>query len=189
MHFHSETDSGAASDFQEGQYSQWCGFPNELRSWWCCSSPVHNHLSQTPLSYRTALPLPSIRLAEPMLAVCVSNASFVLFPSVLGRSPGQGPCWLCAHATPCTLPVRSSSFCIQGRREDGDGPVAGAEKSCFLLLEPLWWLVLLGWGMVTCEGVGREWKEEKIYVLLPCLQVLVPENVLLLLSFKDAGMV
>lgn len=93
-------------------------------------------------------------------------------PSMLGRSLGQGPCWLCAHATPCTLPVKSSGFCMQGRREDADGPVAGAGGSCFLLLTPLWWLVLVGWGVVTWEGVGREWKEEKTYVLLPCLQTL-----------------
>lgn len=186
MCFHSETDSGTASDFQKGQYSQ-C-FSDELRSCWCYSSPVHNHLSQTPLSYRTVLCLyPDSDWLSPCWQTDFEMHLFV--PSMLGRSLGQGPCWLCAHATPCTLPVKSSGFCMQGRREDAAGPVAGAGGSCFLLLAPLWWLVLVGWGVVTWEGVGREWKEEKTYVLLPCLQTLVPENALLFLNFKNAGMV
>lgn len=60
-----ETDSSSASDFQTGQCSQCCGFPNELRSWWCYPSPVHNHLSQTPLSYTT---VPCLHLASDWLS-------------------------------------------------------------------------------------------------------------------------
>lgn len=136
MYFHSETDSGAASDFQKGQYSQCSGFSNEPRSWWCYSSPVHSHLSQTPLCHRTVPCSTQHQAGWATLAACVWRASFVVLPSLLGRSRGQGPGWLCAHATPCTLPVRSSSFCTQGRREDGDGPV---EKAAFCCWDVWFW--------------------------------------------------
>lgn len=103
MYFHSETDSDTASDFQKGQYSQSSSFPDELRNCWYQSSPVQNHLSQTPLSYKVVPCLypASDWLSPYWLKCCVWNASFVILPSMLGRSLGQGP----AGCVPTPHPV------------------------------------------------------------------------------------
>lgn len=117
-------------------------------------------------------PSPCLYPASDWLSPCwqpVSEMHLLSFFQACWWGPWGRPCWLCARATPWTLPMRSSTFCRQGGREDGDDPVTGTGGSCFLLLGPLWWLVLVGWGVVTREGVGREQKEEKAYVLLPCL--------------------
>lgn len=54
------------------------------------------------------------------------NASFVYLTS-LGRSLRHGPCWLCAHATPCMLQGNNnSSFLTQGVRKDSR--VSGTNK-------------------------------------------------------------
>lgn len=89
IYFYSETDSGAASDFQKGQYRQWRGFSNELRSWWCYSSSVHSRLSQTPLSYRT---LPWLYPASDWLSPCwqpVSKMHLLLFQAYWGGPWGK----------------------------------------------------------------------------------------------------
>lgn len=142
MYFYFETDSGAASGFQKGQYSQCSGFPNELRSWWCYISPVHNHLLQTPLPDRA---VPCLYPASVWLSPCwqpVSEIHLLSFSQACWGGPwgkALAGCVPMPHPVPCQRRAAVSAR----REEDGDGLVDGAGEPAFCCWDAFdgwfWW--------------------------------------------------
>lgn len=159
MHFHTETGSGAASDFWKGQCSQCCDFVNKLGSLVTLELPhTHTPFTKAPVLQNSTLPLPDVRQAEPMLAAGVWSASFVLLPSLLGRSPRS----LLATCS-CHTPHAVSELIVVTRRREGERLAMwlAQEKATFCSWGPLWWL--FGWecGQIVEEREERGSREER----------------------------